>query len=274
MIEKLGAKKIGELGPHVSTMCYLFQVAGTHDAFRPVAAFRDGLPADPMHRENYFYDAGNGLLIFLGEEPWFRLDLYAQDLKELGIKQAAAVEGVNGPAPPDLERRVTCAYSKAEMKEDLQKLGVHFTSYGSEGRRGPTIGMAMVSQAHFEYPDIRMFSLGAMAPYYPRMAANSEPVGISRDHRSFYDVMRRLNAMFRLDIDLEELKQLGDAESQELQGILDKLGEASKEAKQIIDKVRADYSFTPFGQYVELGPALDQTLEDILRNMPGPSDSD
>ena len=75
LIEKLGAKEIGELGPHVSTMCYPFQAAGTHDAFRPVAAFRDGLPADPMHRENYFHDAGNGLIIFLGEEPWFRLDL-------------------------------------------------------------------------------------------------------------------------------------------------------------------------------------------------------
>ena len=278
LIEKLGAKKIGELGPQVSTMCYPFQVAGTQDAFRPVAAFRDGLPAASMHRENYFHDAGNGLIIFLGEEPWFRLDLYAQGffqaLKELGIKQSAAVEGVNGPAPPDLERRITCAYSKAEMKEGLQKLGVQFTSYGSEGRRGPTIGMAMVSQAHFEYPDIRMFRLGAMAPFYPPMTANSQPVGISRDHRSFYDVMRRLNAMFSLDIDLGELKQLGDTESQELQGILDKLGEASKEAKQIIDKVRSDYSFTPFGQHVELDPALDQTLEDILRNMPGPSDSD
>ena len=102
LIEKLGAKKIGELGPQVSTMCYPFQAAGTHDTFRPVAAFRDWLPAASMHRENYFHDAGNGLIIFLGEEPWFRLDLYAQDLKELGIKQAAAVEGVNGPAPPDL----------------------------------------------------------------------------------------------------------------------------------------------------------------------------
>ena len=80
--------------------------------------------------------------------------------------------------------------------------------------------------------------------------------------------------MFSLDIDLGELKQLGDTESQELQGILDKLGEASKEAKQIIDQVRSDYSFTPFEHQVELDPALDQTLEDILRNLPGPSDSD
>ena len=80
--------------------------------------------------------------------------------------------------------------------------------------------------------------------------------------------------MFSLDIDLGELKQLGYAESQELQGILDKLGEVNKEAKQIIDQVRSDYSFTPFEQQVELDPALDQTLEDILRNLPGPSDSD
>ena len=194
--------------------------------------------------------------------------------KEVGKRQDAAGEGGKGTAHPDREGRNNCANSKAEMKEGLQKLGVQLTSYGSEGRRGPTIGMAMVSQAHFEYPDIRMFRLGAMAPFYPPMTANSQPVGIPRDHRSFYDVMRRLNAMFSLDIDLGELKQLGETESQELQGILDKLGEASKEAKQIIDKVRSNYSFTPFGQYVELDPALDHTLEDILRNMPGPSDSD
>ena len=74
LIEKLGAKKIGELGPQVSTMCYPFQVVGTHDAFRPVAAFRDGLPATPMRRENYFHDAGNGLRSVLGEEPWMRRD--------------------------------------------------------------------------------------------------------------------------------------------------------------------------------------------------------
>ena len=231
-----------------------------------------------MDRENYFHDAVNGLIIFLGEEPWFRLDLYAQGffqaLRELGIKQAAAVEGVNGPAPPDLEHRITCAYGKADMKEGIQKLGVHFTNYSSECRRGTTIGMAMVSKAHFEYPDIWMFSLWAMAPLYPLMNANGQPVGIPRDHRSFYDAIKQLKAMFSLDIDLRELKQLGDVESQELQGILDKLGEASKEAKHMIDKVRSDYSFTPFGQHVELDPALDQTLEDILRNMPGPSYSD
>ena len=57
-------------------MCYPFQVAGTHDAFRPAVAYQDGLPSQAMSRENDFYDAGNGLIIFLGEEPWYRLDIY------------------------------------------------------------------------------------------------------------------------------------------------------------------------------------------------------
>ena len=278
LIEKLSAKKIGELGPQVSTMCYPFQVAGTHDAFRPVAAFQEGLPSESMHRENFFFDAGNGLIIFLGEEPWYRLDIYVQGffeaIKELGIKQTVAVEGVNGPAPPDLERRITCAYSKATMKEDLERFGLQFSSYGSEGRRGPTIGMALVSVAHFEYPDIEMFRLGAMAPLYPLLSSNNQQLGITRDHRSFYDIMRRLNAMFDLTIDLNELKSLADTESRELQTNLEKLSDSSREAKQVIEQVRAEYSYTPFEQRVELDPALDQTLEDILRNLPGSSDPD
>ena len=276
LIEKLSAKKIGELGRQVSTMCYPFQVAGTHDAFRPVAAFHEGLPSESMHRENYFFDAGDGLIIFLGEEPWYRLDIYVQGfieaIKELGIKQTVAVEGVNGPAPPDLERRITCAYSKASMKEDLERFGVQFSSYGSDGRRGPTIGMALVSMAHFEYPDLEIFRLGAMAPLYPLLSSNNQQLGITRDHRSFYDIMRRLNAMFDLTIDLNELKGLADAESGELQTNLEKLSESSREAKQVIEQVRAEYNYTPFEQRVELDPALDQTLEDILRNLPGSSD--
>ena len=276
LIEKLSAKKIGELGPQVSTMCYPFQVAGTHDAFRPVAAFQEGLPSESMHRENYFFDAGDGLIIFLGEEPWYRLDIYVQGfleaIKELGIKQTVAVEGVNGPAPPDLERRITCAYSKASMKEDLERFGLQFSSYGSEGRRGPTIGMELVSIAHFEYPDVEMFRLGAMAPLYPLLSSNNQQLGITRDHRSFYDIMRRLNAMFDLTVDLNELKSLADTESRELQTNLEKLSDSSREAKQVIEQVRDEYSYTPFEQRVELDPALDQTLEDILRNLPGSSD--
>lgn len=272
LIEKTGAKKIGELGSTVSQLCYPFQVAGTHDTFRPLAAFEDGLPSQPMHRENNFYDAGNGLIIFRGQEPWFRIDVFAeaffQAIKDLGISQTVAVEGVNGPVPPEMERRITCVYSKAELRENLDKFGMQFSSYGSEGRRGPTIAMALVTLAHYQYPDIELVRIGAMAPMFPFLTSNNEQVGISRDHRSFYDIMRRIKAMFELDIDLSELQTLGDAESKELVERLERIASANPDAKQLIDGARTDYTYTPFEQTVKLDPSLDQTLEDILRNMP------
>ena len=191
LIDKSGATKVGEMGESISLMCYPFQIPGTHDAFRPGAAYHDGLPSTEMQRENHFYDAGNGLIIFLGEEPWFRIDLYAEAffhaIRELGVKRTVAVEGYNGPAPPDLERSVNCCYSNPSMQTELEGYGVAFSSYGSDRRSGPTIGMALLTLAHYDFTDIEMFRLGSMAPMYTFLTSNDEPVGRSRDHRSFYD---------------------------------------------------------------------------------------
>ena len=78
LIDQVKAKRIGEMSNQVSKMCYPFQVPGTHDMYRPTAVYQDGLPSGEMVRENNFYDAGNGLVIFMGEEPWFRIDIYGE----------------------------------------------------------------------------------------------------------------------------------------------------------------------------------------------------
>lgn len=272
LISKLEAKKIGEMSPALSTMCFPFQVAGTHDAFRPRAAFEDGLPSRPMAWDNSFYDAGNGLIIFRGGEPWYRMDLYGQAffeaISELGIQQTVTVEGYNGPAPPDLERRVSCVYSRRDMKENLERYGLQFSSYGSRGRQGPTIGMALVNMAHFEHPEVEMFRLGAMSPMYPFTSSNGQQVGISTDHRAFYDIMRRLNSIFGLDLDLGELKSLGEEESDRLQQTLERIGSSNNDAKQMIERARSEFSYLPYVEPVELAPELDRALQDILENMP------
>ena len=255
----------------VSELCFPFQVAGTHDTYRPKASYLDGLPAGPLQRENAFYDAGNGLIIFLGEEPSHQVELYAraffQGISDLGISQTVAVEGVNGSVPPDLERRINCVYSKAEMKETLERYGVQFSSYGSEGRRGPTIAMALVTMAHYEYPDVEMFRFGAMAPLYPFSTREKEQLGINIDHQSYYDIMRRVRSMFKLDLDLSELRTMGESESNQLAERLEEIAEANAEAKQIIDRIREDYVYTPFVEPVDLDPALDDALNDILRGL-------
>ena len=214
------------MGTDVAKLCYSFQVPSTHDTYRPRTSYRDGLPDTDMRRDNNFLDAGNGLIIILGEEPWFRLDIYAdaffQAVKPLGVSHTVAVEGYNGAAPPDMERNVSCIYRQASMKEAMDKLGVRYSNYGSRGRNGPTIGMALITVAHFQHPELEVFRPGAMAPMYPFLTSNNEPVGISWDHRSFYDIMRRINAIFALDIDLSEPHRLGQAESQELVDTLEK----------------------------------------------------
>ena len=274
LIEKNGGRQIGQMTEYVNKMCYPFQVAGTHDAFRPAASFQEGLPNTAMSRQNAFYEIGSGLLVFLGEEPWYRLDIYTEAffnaVRALGIQQTVAVEGVNGPAPPDLERRITCVYSQPEMREQLERHGVQFSSYGSRGRQGPTIGMALVSVAHYEYPDIRMFRMGAMAPMYPFMTSNNNQLGITQDHRAYYDILRRLRSLFKLEMDLSELEQMGSRESQELLDNLERLGRTNSEAKQIIDQVRLDYQYTPYVEPVDLDPALEGALENILRDIAEP----
>ena len=272
LIDRLSAKKIAEMSPTLSNMCYPFQVAGTHGAFRPRAAFQDGLPSSPLAWENSFYDGGEGLIIFRGEEPWFRMDLYGQAffeaLSELGIQQTVTVEGYNGPAPPDLERRISCVYSKADMKENLDRFGLQYSSYGTRGRQGPTIGMALVNMAHFMHPDVEMFRLGAMAPMYPFATNSGRQVSIVTDHRAFYDIMRRLKPMFNLGIDLSELQSMGEMESNRLRETLERIGDSSTEAKSLIERARSDFSYTPFAEPVGLDPELDQTLRNILENMP------
>lgn len=278
LIDQTNAQRIGEMGPEVSKLCYPFQVPGTHDMYRPRVVYQDGLPTGAMHRENNFYDAGNGLIIFRGEEPWFRIDVYGeaffQALKELGVSQTVAVEGYNGAAPPDLERSVSCTYSHAHMKDDLEKYGLRFSNYGSQSRNGPTIGMALVTMAHYQYSEFEMFRLGAMAPMFPFLTGSSDPVGISKDHRSFYDIMRRLKAMFKLDINLTELMTKGEADARELEETLETIASSNPGAKEIIDRARADYSYDPFVETVELDPVLDKTLEDILKNIPDEPDEE
>ncbi len=278
LIDHFKARKIGRLGPEIQRLCYPFQVAGTHDNFRPACAFADGLPSVRMHWDNDFYDAGNGLAIFLGEEPWFELPRYGAAffaaIRALGVEQTVAVEGYNGPAPPDMERRVGCVYSRADMKETLEPYGIQFSNYGSNGRQGPTIGMALVNLACYNYPELSVFRLGAMAPMFPFSASGSRQVGIVTDYRSFYDIMRRVRAMFRLDLDLSDLKARGDVESTRLQETLERIAGANSNAREFIAQVRADYRYAPFQDPAEADAGLEQALDDILHNMPErPGDS-
>ena len=278
LIDKLSARRIGRMTEEISRMCFPFQVAGTHDMYRPRAAFDDGLPSRPLQWDNGFWDAGNGLVIFLGVEPWYRIDLYGDAFFEavaaLGNPQVAAVEGYNGPAPPELERRISCVYSKAAMADRLRQHGMLFSSYGSGQRQGPTIGMALVSLAHYRRPDVEMVRVGAMSPMFPFSGRRGGQLGITTDHRAFYDIMRRLRALYALDLDLSDLRPRYEEEANQLQESLDRVAQRNEEARRYIDRIRNEYRFQPFTEPIALDPGIEGTLADILGqfDLPGSGD--
>ena len=278
LIDKRSARRIGRMTDEISRMCFPFQVAGTHDLYRPRAAFNDGLPSRPMQWDNGFWDAGDGLVIFLGIEPWYRIDLYGQAFFEavaaLGNPKIAAVEGYNGPAPPEQERRISCVYSKASMADEMRQHGMLFSSYGSQQRQGPTVGMAMVSMAHFQHPDVEMVRVGAMAPMFPFSGGSGGQLGITTDHRAFYDIMRRLRALYSLDIDLSDLRPRYEEEAERLQESLDRVAQRNDEARRYIERVRNEHNFMPFEEPIALPPNIEGTLADILGQFDLPGDDD
>ncbi len=255
LINKTKAKKIGEMSSEIGHICFPFHIAGTHDIFRPRVSFEDGLPSSPPTWENVFYDAGDGLVIFRGNEPWYDIERYGEAFFEainrLGIEKTITIEGYNGPAPPELERRVSCIYSDSSMRDDLDKYGFQYSNYGSTSRQGPTIGMALVNLAHYKYPQNQVLRIGAMAPMYPFTTQKNRQVGINTDHRAYYDIMRRLKDMCDLSIDLSELRDLGDKESAALKKTLDRISENNQEAKEIIEKAATEYEYKSYSDESE-----------------------
>jgi hypothetical protein len=79
--------------------------------------------------------------------------------------------------------------------------------------------------------------------------------------------------MFNLNIDLSELKTLGNNESDKLKSSLDRISTNNPEAKAIIDKARSDFSYTPFKDPLDINPNLDLALQDILGDQSDTTDN-
>ena len=132
LIDKTSARRIGELN---SEEFYLFQIPGTHHFLRPQVKLEQGYRlAMSTHNNEFFYsgDSEKGLVVFLGEEPHLRPEQYADAffdmVQALGVKRVAAVGGVYGAVPYDKEREISCIYSLREMKDELSRYAVKFST--------------------------------------------------------------------------------------------------------------------------------------------------
>lgn len=266
LIDRLSAGKIGEMG---SDQFYLFQIPGTHHLLRPQIKLQDGYRERIETKSNEFYYSGktrNGLTIFLGHEPHHNEQRYADAFldaaQQLGVMRIVAVAGVYGPMPYDKDREVSCVYSLPGMKDELKRYAVSLSDY--EG--GSTIDTYIADRA--EPRGIEFVALFAMVPYYDltQLSPHLSGVQVGQDYKAWYDLLKRLDHMFGLGLDLSDLGEQSEKLIASIDAQIERLDESMPELKvrDHINELTKDFTENPF---MPLGDAWERELEDLFRDL-------
>ena len=264
LIEAHNAQPIGEIR---RDGFYLFQTPGTHHLLRPEIKLEEGRRVSLRKPRNDFYyteSNGKGLVIFLGEEPHLSIERYAaaflDGVEALGARRVVAVNGVYGMMPYSRDREVSCIYSLPRLKQELEEYAVKFSNY--EG--GATVGACIADQA--ESRGIEFIDFYAFVPAYDFTQFTTEIQGIRIEHdfRAWYELMRRINHMFGLGLDLSELErrsyELNESIEDEVRELDRRMG--GVDVVSFLKQVDEDYeerSFMPMDDIweEELGDILD-----------------
>ncbi|MCL4395384.1 MAG: PAC2 family protein [Chloroflexi bacterium] len=265
LIDETHARKIGEIR---SDPFYLFQIPGAQHFLRPEVKMQEGYRVELKARKNEFYYSGDshkGLVIFLGDEPHLNVERYAQTLfgaaSELGVKRVAAIGGVYAPVPYSKDRQISCSYSLPQLKSELDEYAVQFSSY--EG--GVSIGTFLADQAErlgieyiVFYPIVPMYDFSQLFPLV-------EAITIGNDSKAWFDVMRRLNYMFKLGIDLADLEQRSRELIRSVASQIDALEQKVPQAqvREYMDKVNAGFTEMSF---MPLDDAWEAGLKDLFED--------
>ena len=266
LIDHTKAHKIGRIK---SDGFYLYQLPGTHHFLRPEVKFEDGYRKEIRTSRNEFFYTGSehkGLVIFMGDEPHLSIERYADVFfnaaKELGVKRVAAVGGVYGGVPYDKDRQVSCSYSMRHMKEELKEYAVRFSNY--EG--GVSIGSYMADRAEFH--GVEYFAFYAFVPMYDfsQLSQRMQGISIENDYKAWYDLMRRLNYMFHLDIDLSDLSHRSDELMTSMAAKIDELEKATPHmpVRAFVDKLSDGFTEMSF---VPLDDVWKRELGDLFKDL-------
>ena len=207
LIDQTNAERIGGIR---SEGFYLFQIPGTHQWLRPRIKLEEGHRKELQTRRNEFFYAGDdqkGLVVFRGEEPHLSVERYADAfldaVEALAVRRVVAVGGVHRAVPYDKDRQRSCIYSLAKIKEELAKYAIELP--GREG--GASIGTYLAHRA--EEREIAYLALYASVPFYNfgNSSASFTGIQLESDYQAWYDVMKRLNHMLELELDLSDLER-------------------------------------------------------------------
>jgi len=251
---------------------YLFQIPGTHDLVRPVVRFEEGFPQSLESQRNEFYFTGNkqrGLVIFLGDEPHLNIEKYVASLldvaQELGVRRIVGFGGVYGELPYDKERMVSCIYSRRQLREEMENLAVDLSDYHG----GASIGSYVCRRAAER--EMAFVGLYAFVPTYDfsNIPQIGNAIRLENDFMAWLGVMRRVNYMLKMDIDLSDLQERSQHLVEVVDARVEELESASPQlsVREYLERLAEDFDEVPF-------EPLDDVWEAELRRLLDGDDED
>jgi proteasome assembly chaperone (PAC2) family protein len=266
LIDQLNARQIGRIR---NDGFYLFQIPGMHHYLRPEIKLEDGYRQELRYQRNevYYTTVGRkGLVLFLGDEPHLNAETYAEAFfdvaQALKVKRVVGLGGVYGPVPFDKERQISCSYSLKRMKDELSRYAVRFSNY--EG--GVSLGSFFTDRA--EQVGMEYVSLYAFVPMYDLsdLSPRLQGLSIERDYKSWYDVMRRVDHMFNLGLDLSDLARQSDIVTETMMTKLDELEQKMPQLdiRGHLAKLAEDFVETPF---MPLDDIWSRELDDLFKDL-------
>jgi len=256
LLTKLETKRFAEIpiGPF-----HVFQVPGQVTS-RPHIKIEDGILKEHSFPENRFFywvnpESDRDLILFLGSEPSLNWEEYADAIlylvNEFDVSRIYLLGGVLDATPHTREPHVSCACSSPELKEEMQKYGVTFTSYEGPGRFGTTL-------LHIcQKKGIPMVSITARATYYPEFS-----IVISRNPKSIRALIRRLDNLLQLHLDISDL----DAEVKGFEDRLGSMANGSSDFRTYLERLEKEYQEVTYEEPLEIsGDEAVRIAEELLR---------
>lgn len=226
LIDKLDAQKFAEITPEGF---YIYSFPGSMEItalFRPHTRIRAGIiKSFEVPRNEFFYSEQNNLILFFGKEPNLQWEEFANCIFSLcgqfHVEMIYFIGSVAGLVPHTREPRFLSSVSDEQLKETLKRYGVRFADY-----EGPASFITYLTTNCAE----RVMKMSTLVATIPAYVQGNNP-------RCIEAVIRRVAGILNLQIDLDDLRAVGDEFEKKLNDAVAEQPELSAN----IHKLEEDY---------------------------------
>lgn len=229
LVRLLDARQVAEID---FELFYIFSFPGSMELtaqFRPHIHIDDGLVRSVDMPTNEFHHAPSAnLLLFKGKEPNLRWRSFGDCIFEVArrceVSRLMFVGSFGGTVPHTREPRMYVACSSEKLHEEMAPFGMRRTAYEGPG--------SFMTYLMSKTPDhgLEMVSLVAEIPGYLQ---GTNPFCVEA-------ITRRLAAMLKLSLNLDELRTASNEWEQEITSIIAENDEMTRKIRELEDDYDRD----------------------------------